>query len=291
VEEHSNRHRTPFLYNGKELDDETGLYYYGARYYDPVMSIWPSVDPLAEERSWVSPYNYVQNNPIRRIDPDGRLDDEYSLNKETGEIKFVKETEGNDYLVDSKSGNVISRDVEKGLLYDGQNIMKDGLQTENVKGGLNLVKDISMYTYDEVGGTVYENSNGETYLDVSPYKHSTFTRDANGKVINVTGGFSLPGDKRSFTSKDGKFTGSPKFSFHTHPGHPDGVGNIGTAIPSGPDIGGALGSGIPQVIFGGRSATYGGQTGNVSITDVPSVKGTNGSVLPGGVPRTRMIQR
>jgi uncharacterized protein RhaS with RHS repeats len=34
VEEHSNTDRTPYLFNGKELDEETGLYYYGARYYD-----------------------------------------------------------------------------------------------------------------------------------------------------------------------------------------------------------------------------------------------------------------
>ncbi|WP_353744520.1 hypothetical protein, partial [Algoriphagus sp.] len=33
-----------------------------------------SVDPLADQRSWVSPYNFVQNNPLNRIDPDGRLD-------------------------------------------------------------------------------------------------------------------------------------------------------------------------------------------------------------------------
>ncbi|GJM65022.1 RHS repeat-associated core domain-containing protein [Persicobacter diffluens] len=62
------------MFNGKELDDETGLYYYGARYYDPRSSVWLSVDPLGEERSWLSPFNYCQNNPIIRIDPDGMLD-------------------------------------------------------------------------------------------------------------------------------------------------------------------------------------------------------------------------
>jgi len=37
------------------------------------------VVPLADQRSWVSPYNYVQNNPISRIDQDGRLDDYFAI--------------------------------------------------------------------------------------------------------------------------------------------------------------------------------------------------------------------
>jgi len=40
---------TPYKFNGKELDEETGLYYYGARYYDPRVSLWLGVDPLAEK--------------------------------------------------------------------------------------------------------------------------------------------------------------------------------------------------------------------------------------------------
>ncbi len=72
VEEHSNTDRTPYLYNAKELDEETGLYYYGARYYDPKTSVWASTDPLAEKYPSISPYAYVANNPINFIDPDGR---------------------------------------------------------------------------------------------------------------------------------------------------------------------------------------------------------------------------
>jgi RHS repeat-associated protein len=74
IDEHGNQQRTPYLYNGKELDDETGLYYYGGRYYDPITSIWENVDPswdLPTEIS-TSPYAYVQDNPITYIDPDGR---------------------------------------------------------------------------------------------------------------------------------------------------------------------------------------------------------------------------
>ncbi len=68
----SNYYNTPYKFNGKELDDETGLYYYGARYYDPRVSIWLSVDPLAEKYPNTSPYTYCNNNPINLIDPDGK---------------------------------------------------------------------------------------------------------------------------------------------------------------------------------------------------------------------------
>jgi len=75
VDEHSNDQRTPYLYNGKELEDETGLYYYGARYYDPVTSIWENVDPSWDlpEQVDESPYAYVGNNPVVYFDPDGRV--------------------------------------------------------------------------------------------------------------------------------------------------------------------------------------------------------------------------
>lgn len=65
-----------YLYNGKMMQDEHGLNWldYGARFYDPVLGRWHSVDPLADERSWVSPYSYCQNNPLNRIDPTGALD-------------------------------------------------------------------------------------------------------------------------------------------------------------------------------------------------------------------------
>ena len=61
-----------YLFNGKELDEETGLYYYGARYYDPMESRWLSVDPMAEKYAGWSPYNYTLNNPVNLIDPDGK---------------------------------------------------------------------------------------------------------------------------------------------------------------------------------------------------------------------------
>ncbi|WP_267402126.1 MULTISPECIES: RHS repeat-associated core domain-containing protein [unclassified Chryseobacterium] len=61
----------PYKFNAKELDSETGLYYYGARYYNPRLSIWYGVDPLAEKYQDWNPYVYTFQNPIKYIDPNG----------------------------------------------------------------------------------------------------------------------------------------------------------------------------------------------------------------------------
>ena len=73
IEERNNIWNTPYLFNAKEFDEETGLYYYGARYYDPRLSLWISVDPAAENMSSVSGYSYCFNNPIKLSDEDGEV--------------------------------------------------------------------------------------------------------------------------------------------------------------------------------------------------------------------------
>ena len=82
-------YRTPFKFNGKELDEETGLYYYGARYYDPKISIWLSVDPLAESFPNWNPYNYCLQNPINMIDPDGRAPEDIIVTAKDGTKLFT----------------------------------------------------------------------------------------------------------------------------------------------------------------------------------------------------------
>jgi RHS repeat-associated protein len=91
--------KTPFRFTGKELDEETGLYYYGARYLNPRTSMWISADPAMESYLPVAPvsdaarrrnanlpgmggvfnpvnlagYTYAGNNPVKYTDPDGKI--------------------------------------------------------------------------------------------------------------------------------------------------------------------------------------------------------------------------
>ena len=65
-------YHTPYRFNGKELDEETGLYYYGARYYNPRLSIWYATDPQQEKYPSIASYGYCTSNPVALLDYDGR---------------------------------------------------------------------------------------------------------------------------------------------------------------------------------------------------------------------------
>ena len=71
VDEHSSSEELPYKFNGKQFDEETGLYYYGARYMNPVASIWYGVDPQIEKMPKDGSYSYCFGNPIKLIDPNG----------------------------------------------------------------------------------------------------------------------------------------------------------------------------------------------------------------------------
>lgn len=84
VQERSNIERTPYLFTGKELDEETQLYYFGARYYDPRTSVWQSPDPILNdyfngrvngvyEPTNLALYSYARNNPVVLWDADGNI--------------------------------------------------------------------------------------------------------------------------------------------------------------------------------------------------------------------------
>ena len=59
-------------FSAKERDSETGLSYFGARYYSRDLSIWLSVDPMSDKYPSLSPYVYCANNPVKLIDFDGQ---------------------------------------------------------------------------------------------------------------------------------------------------------------------------------------------------------------------------
>ena len=73
-------------FTGKEKDAETGYGYFGARYMDhELMTMWLSVDPMADKYPSISPYAYCAWNPVKLVDPDGmETVDDWVKNKKTG---------------------------------------------------------------------------------------------------------------------------------------------------------------------------------------------------------------
>ena len=222
-----------YLYNGKEQQGATlggvrfDWYDYGARFYDAALGRWHVPDPMAERRIEWSNYAYVGNNPIKRIDLLGLTD--YTMNKETGEIKEVvydneEEQKANqeakyDRIVKSdKDGNVKRRrngtvkstsvkDVQKGILKDGQNF-----QTENnliavggegqptVEGVEDFSLKLSEHIGKEVAGSYFtkEGVENTTHMTIGMYGFNTFTRShghghseglRNGLKLNELTGF------------------------------------------------------------------------------------------------------
>ncbi|MBQ3944414.1 MAG: RHS repeat-associated core domain-containing protein [Alphaproteobacteria bacterium] len=76
-------------FTGKEHDVETGYGYFGARYMDhELMTMWLSVDPLADKYPSISSYAYCAWNPMKLVDPDGREIDVSALYDKSGKCKF-----------------------------------------------------------------------------------------------------------------------------------------------------------------------------------------------------------
>ena len=70
-----------YPFSAKERDTETGYSYFGSRYYNSDLSIWLSVDPMADKYPSMSPYVYCANNPVKVVDPNGEeIGNYYDLN-------------------------------------------------------------------------------------------------------------------------------------------------------------------------------------------------------------------
>lgn len=133
----------PYKFNAKELDSETSLYYYGARYYNPRLSIWYGVDPLAvynpvmEAQFYgdgqhnggvynsgnLNPYIYCYQNPIRYIDPNGKQIENFNIigiKAHDTFANYMRGISGNsgNWVAESRGFNYFRPDL---LYYGGKN--------------------------------------------------------------------------------------------------------------------------------------------------------------------------
>ena len=151
-----------YKYNGKEKDPESGLHYYGARYYDSDISQWLSIDPMADKYPSLSPYNYCADNPVNIIDPDGRDIDPKSREEwENQKNEVMKRIKGSinrsDYL-------------KLYAFYDGLKVLEKSSQryrlvkVEDNEGNISLASDgVIEIRFSSTAGFVHEGKHGEQY--------------------------------------------------------------------------------------------------------------------------------
>ncbi len=135
-----------FTFSAKEKDVETGLSYFGSRYYSSDLSIWLSVDPMSDKYASLSSYTYCANNPVKLVDPNGEeLTDFYDI--ATGEhLEHIED--GIDEAI------AIHR-----IVYDAY--VKEGTLDENKdKIGYSLGKNSD---FVDLAGTIYAESDAKYY--------------------------------------------------------------------------------------------------------------------------------
>ena len=141
-------------FGNKEEQNELGLDWIDitARSYDPALGRWMNVDPLAEERESLSPYNFVQNNPINRIDPDGALDE--SIQKPDD---WVEKADGSIYWDNKATSQATTKTGES---YLGKNVLV-GTHNRDANGNeaINTAKFDLYLESDKTGSSATINGN------------------------------------------------------------------------------------------------------------------------------------
>ncbi len=217
---------TKFLYNGKELQDEGGLdwYDYGARFYDPVLARFTTIDPLTEKNHSQSGFVYAANNPIKYIDFMG-LDSMQRAQAVELANKYVKDNPGNSWatgrgapgektdcsgMVSSciikaeepdpyagKKGNGVSRIVESSDKVENKNDAETGnaITLDNSASGedkplghIGIIVEIKRNDKGETTGYKIADSGGRPSTGKSGPRYTNITLGGKGYWDNrVTG--------------------------------------------------------------------------------------------------------
>ena len=141
-----------YTFSAKERDSETGLSYFGSRYYFSDLSIWLSVDPMSDKYPSTSPYAYCRNNPIILVDPNGMFDTKAEARK---------------YRREHHTGGVVRKNYSK-----ENNVFAGKYSIFNKRKALSYTKP--SYTQDDASIPMAGlNSDG---VVVSPIAHDRRTR-------------------------------------------------------------------------------------------------------------------
>ena len=202
---------TRYTFSGKERDEETGYSYFGARHYHPTLSIWLSVDPMADKYPSTSPYAYCANNPVKLKDPDGReISDNLDWVKylKTGRYIWMdnvtspQNTPPGYKYIGPYDDNILT-DLNVKSFYNSQQVKTSAfgfIGSADKGGGLAGAKDVLTATLEasakiSYSGPMTNNSQGKIFEGVSFYStitigeistHSSMANDFNGTLTIST---------------------------------------------------------------------------------------------------------
>ncbi len=159
-----------FTFTGKEKDEETGYGYFGARYMDhELMTMWLSVDPMADKYPSLSPYAYCAWNPVKLVDPDGR--DIWEIDSKGNVVNHTKDkTQDAFYIVNGKGERIASCEgfkygtvkASKGKSYDKYEVKGDG----NGRRLFEFLADNTFVEWSQIK-TGDEGSSAKNYITTS----------------------------------------------------------------------------------------------------------------------------
>ena len=151
-----------YTFSAKERDSETGLSYFGARYYSSDVSIWLSVDPMSDKYPSLSPYVYCADNPVKLVDPNG--EDYTNFEDENG--KLLEHIEDGSNAVFKLNRSPIVKNAKTGkfvknndayFAFSRYDQSQNGVDEVNVQSVIDYAQTYTRKTFTADGKTTYCN--------------------------------------------------------------------------------------------------------------------------------------